>query len=66
VGEEMLTMDECIQMAAQAWCEPTTSHLVMEGDLARAFAQILYDFANRTIEEPMPPPAQPAATGEGT
>ena len=29
------------ERAAQAWCKPTTNHLVMQPELAEAFAEIL-------------------------
>lgn len=32
------------QKAAQAWCKPTTSHKVMDPELAEAFAEILHEF----------------------
>ena len=46
MNEEMMTMEECVEAAAQAWCEPETEHLVMEGKLAYAFARILYRKVN--------------------
>jgi len=32
---------ESLEKAAQAWCDPTTSHLVMETALATVFAEFL-------------------------
>lgn len=32
-----------LQKAAQAWCKPSTSHLVMQPELAEAFAEIVDD-----------------------
>ncbi len=29
------------ELAAQAWCEPETSHLILEPALAEAFAKII-------------------------
>lgn len=58
MGKEVLTMEECLQMAARAWCQPETSNKVMDPLLAVAFAQIIYDYANGTTEsyetEPCP------------
>lgn len=39
-----MTIAQARGIAAQAWCHPTTSHLVMEGDLAEQFAQTLMKF----------------------
>jgi hypothetical protein len=39
-GEEM-SMSLSRERAAQAWCKPTTSHKVMDPELAEAFAEIL-------------------------
>lgn len=33
--------DKAIELAAQAWCDPTVSDRVMDGDLAIAFARII-------------------------
>ena len=33
--------DLCLEKAAQAWCRPQTKSKEMDGDLARAFADIL-------------------------
>ena len=30
-----------LEKAAQAWCTPSTSHLVLDRDLANAFAEVL-------------------------
>lgn len=37
-----MNLDLARQYAAQAWCKPSTSHLVMEPALAEAFAKILH------------------------
>ena len=55
-----MTRDEALALAAQAWCEPSTSHLVMEGDLARAFADILH----REVEAAERLATFPAEAGE--
>lgn len=36
-----MATQESIEKAAQAWCKPTTGHLVMEPDLAYVFAEML-------------------------
>lgn len=51
-GEQNMTKEEALQLAAQAWCQPTTSNKVMDPVLATAFADILMRLA---------PPSAPAA-----
>lgn len=36
-----MNIEQARQKAAQAWCEPSTEHIVMDCDLAEAFANIL-------------------------
>lgn len=36
-----------LEKAAQAWCKPTTSHVVMIPELAVAFAEILDEIWNQ-------------------
>ena len=38
---EQMPTNESIELAAQAWCDPTVSDRVMDGDLAIAFARII-------------------------
>ena len=38
---EAARMQTCREIAAQAWCTPTTSHIVLDYPLAEAFAEIL-------------------------
>lgn len=36
-------LEQCLQKAAQAWCQENTSDRVMDEELAKNFAKILYD-----------------------
>lgn len=36
-----MSIELCREKAAQAWCQPKTSHKPMDADLCEAFAQIL-------------------------
>lgn len=36
-----MTKSESLQLAAQAWCDPTCETKIMDGVLAAAFAKIL-------------------------
>ena len=38
---EATRMETCRELAAQAWCTSSTSHIVLDVALAEAFAQIL-------------------------
>src|SRR3990167_1736057 len=38
-----MDMSEAREKAAQAWCHPSTSHLVMDAVLCAVFADILHD-----------------------
>jgi len=38
-----MSMQLAREKVAQAWCTPTTSHKLMDPDLAEAFAEILQD-----------------------
>lgn len=40
-----------LERAAQAWCAPTTSHLVMEPALAEVFASMLAEVREKALEE---------------
>jgi hypothetical protein len=37
----MKTIEDSRELAAQAWCEPETEHIVMIPELAEAFAKII-------------------------
>ncbi len=43
-----MTKSEARQLAAQAWCTPATSHMVLHENLADAFADILMKQVNDT------------------
>ena len=42
--------DWALEQASQCWCEPTTSHIVMESALAEVFAAALRDAYDRGAE----------------
>lgn len=45
-----MTMEECLQKAAQVWCKPSCEKIVMNVDLANGFAETLFTLVN---ENPM-------------
>ena len=45
-----MATQESIEKAAQAWCRPTTEHLVMTPELAMVFAEML-DEKNAEIDK---------------
>lgn len=44
-----MATQQSIEKAAQAWCKPTTEHLVMVPELAEAFAEILDEQTERYV-----------------
>lgn len=44
--KEKITLEEARGLAAQAWCHDSCGHLVLDVDLAKAFASILMDKIN--------------------
>ena len=40
---------ECLQLAAQAWCQPETENIIMIPELAEAFANILLKERNHGV-----------------
>jgi len=36
-----MLIEEALQLAAKAWCDKRTEHLVMQPELAQVFAEIL-------------------------
>lgn len=39
----MMNERKAMELAAQCWCEPETSHLIMEPLLAAAFAKVILE-----------------------
>ena len=46
LNDDILTRERALELAAQCWCDPRTSHLVMEGALAEVFAELLIRVAS--------------------
>lgn len=46
-----MDMTEARELAAQAWCRPTTSHRAMDPELAEEFARILMLAVNPPLHE---------------
>lgn len=42
-----MTMKECVGIAARVWCKPSCAKIEMDGDLAYAFAETLFEEVNR-------------------
>lgn len=49
-----------INLAAQAWAKPAAAGMVMDGQLAHAFADVIDDLLATTA--PLPDPSAPAPT----
>lgn len=46
-----MTMQECLEKAAQVWCKPFCSRKEMDTDLAKGFAETLFEEVNRHKHE---------------
>lgn len=46
-----MTMKECLEKAAQVWCKPFCSRKEMDVDLAKGFAETLFEEVNRDHTE---------------